>query len=407
MHHQQVGYDVVHIVHGTYPEDPRVRREASVAAEVATRVVVIALHQANRPRAGHHGAVRVVRLPGVKRRGTALDYVREYVGFTARVFALFARDARFRRARVVHVHTLPDFLIFATLPALRAGARAILDLHEIFPEFVESKFAGIGGAIASGAARRLERASRALAAVTITVNEPIRALLAARPARPDERIEVVHNVADPRDMGAPVPRSYAVGVPARLVYHGTLTPLYGLDIAIEAMARSRGSGRDVTLDIYGDGPARAELESLALRLGITQAVTFHGSVTPGQLRRELPSFDAGLVPTRLDVMTHYSLSTKLLELFHLGIPVIASRIPTYVTYFTDDCAWYFAPHDARAASTVIGDFVDASVEERRFRARAGQVAANRIAWGGESARLAALYRELLQPRAAPSGERVS
>jgi glycosyltransferase involved in cell wall biosynthesis len=402
MHHRQVGYDVVHIVHGTYPEDPRVRREANVAAEVAKRVVVIALHQPNRPRAGHHDAVRVVRLPGVKRRGSALDYVREYVTFTARVFALFARDTRFRRARVVHVHTLPDFLIFATLPALRAGGRAILDLHEIFPEFVESKFAGIGGAIASRVARRLERASRALAAVTITVNEPIRSLLASRSARRDERIEIVHNVADPRDMGAPAPRSYAVGIPARLVYHGTLTPLYGLDVAIEAIARLRGSGKDVTLDIFGDGPARIELESLARRLGVSEAVTFHGSVTPGHLRRALPSFDAGLVPTRLDRMTHYSLSTKLLELFHLGIPVVASRIPTYVTYFTDDCAWYFAPDDPRSAALVIGDFVDASVEQRSARARAGQVAASGIGWAGESARLASLYRELLEPRPEPS-----
>lgn len=407
MHHRQAAYDVVHIVHGTYPEDPRVRREAGVAAEVAKRVAVIALHQPNRPRAGHHDAVRVIRLPGRKSRGSALDYVREYVTFTARVFSLFARDTRFRRARVVHVHTLPDFLVFATLPAVRAGARAILDLHEIFPEFIESKFAGIGGAIAGRVARRLERTSRKLAHVTITVNEPIRALLASRPARRDERIEVVHNVADPRDMGRPAPRSYAVGVPTRLVYHGTLTPLYGLDVAINAIAQSRRAGRDVTLDIYGDGPARSGLQGLAVRLDIAPAVTFHGIVSHERLRAELPSFDAGLVPTRLDRMTRYSLSTKLLELFHLGIPVIASRIPTYVSYVAEEGAWYFTPDDPHAAAAVIGDFVDAPVEERRARANAGQLAAERIAWAGESARLAALYREFLDRPDPPRGKRFS
>lgn len=395
MHHRRHGYDVVHVVHGTFPEDPRVRREATVAAEVAPRVVVIALHQPNRARAGHHGRIRIVRVPGSKSRGSALDYVREYLGFTLRVFVLFAKDDRFRRARVVHVHTLPDFLIFGALPAIRAGARSILDLHEIFPEFVKSKFRGAAGATVGWIARRLERASRARATITITVNRPIQALLSSRPARRNERIEVVHNVPDPRDIGEAVPRSYEVAGPARCVYHGTLTHLYGLDIAIESIALARDMGVAATLDIYGDGPARPELEALVSRSRAERLVTFHGSVSHTRLRRDLQSFDAGLIPTRLDAMTRYSLSTKLLELFHLGIPVIASRIPTYVTYFPETCAWYFEPNDTRSAAEAIAAFVGCTDGERRARVMAAADAANRVGWREESAHLASIYRDLL------------
>jgi glycosyltransferase involved in cell wall biosynthesis len=395
MEKRDPGYDVIHVVHGSYPEDPRVRREAAVAADVAERVLVICLRQPGRPNTGHYARSRIVRLPGRKSRGSVVDYVREYLMFTVRVFLLFARDERFRRARVVHLHTLPDFLVFAAMPAIREGARSILDMHEIFPEFIRSKFPGVLGLVAMFPARFLERASRARATVTITVNRPIRELLTLRRARKDERIEVVHNAADSRDMGDPAPRNYTVRTPVRLVYHGTLTHLYGLDIAIEAVALARASGASATLDIYGDGPATNDLNSLTQRLRVAAAISFHGSVPYTRLRRELPTFDAGLIPTRLDVMTHYSLSTKLLELFHLGVPVIASRIPTYVEYFPDNCAWYFTPNDARSAAVAIKDFVSATDDQRRDRALAARAVAERLAWPAEAARLATIYRQLL------------
>jgi glycosyltransferase involved in cell wall biosynthesis len=321
--------------------------------------------------------------------------VREYTAFTVRVCLLFARDERFRSARVIHVHTLPDFLIFGVLPAIRKGAQSILDLHEIFPEFIRSRFPGPSGTIFAFAAHLLERASRARATVTVTVNKPIRELLESRRARRDERIEVVHNAADPLDMGTPTPRSYAAGTPTRLVYHGTLTRLYGVDIAIEAVASVRASGTPVTLDIYGDGPSRHELKDVAERLRIGDAIHFHGNVAHTRLRRELPTFNAGLIPTRLDAMTRYSLSTKLLELFYLGIPVIASRIPTYSAYFSDDCAWYFTPNDVSSAAIAIQAFVGTTDDARRARAIAAGVVAGRLGWTAEAARLTAIYRQLL------------
>jgi glycosyltransferase involved in cell wall biosynthesis len=388
-------YDIVHVVHGTYPEDPRVRREANVASDVATRVAVVALRQVGRPSAGRYGRVRIVRLPGAKSRGGALDYVREYGAFTLRVFALFARDPRFRHARVVHVHTLPDFLVFAAIPAMRVGARAILDLHEIFPEFIRSRFDGPAGVVAGAVARWLERGSRRLASVTITVNEPIRELLASRPAGRQERIEVVHNLTDPRDLGSPAPRSYQLGSPVRLVYHGTLTPLYGLDIALDAIAIASRSVR-VSLDIYGDGPARQALESRAVHLGLENAVRFHGNVPHGALRKALPGFDAGLIPTRLDVMTRYSLSTKLLELFHLEIPVIAPRIPTYQSYFPDECAWYYDPNDSGSAARAILRFAAAPEAERAARVAAAGRAMGGLQWATDASHLAGIYRQLLR-----------
>jgi glycosyltransferase involved in cell wall biosynthesis len=138
-----------------------------------------------------------------------------------------------------------------------------------------------------------------------------------------------------------------------------------------------------------------DLQLLTERLHLAEAVSFLGNVPHTRLRRELPAFDAGLIPTRLGVMTQYSLSTKLLELFHLGIPAIAARIPTYVEYFPDDCAWYFTPNDSTSAATAITAFANADDDQRRDRAMAARAVADRLGWPAEAARLASIYRELL------------
>ena len=41
---------------------------------------------------------------------------------------------------MIHVHSVPDFLVFAALVPKLLGARIILDIHDILPEFYASKF---------------------------------------------------------------------------------------------------------------------------------------------------------------------------------------------------------------------------------------------------------------------------
>ena len=391
-------FDIVHIAHTSFPDDPRPRREAMVAAETAGRVAIVVLQDGRDPRpVGHYGRVAVVRLPGRRRRGSIGKYLVEYTDFLLRVHALFRRDARFRNARVVHVHTLPDFLIAGARPALRRGARAILDLHEIFPEFTRSRFRGLVGILGERAARVLERWSRRQADITVTVNRTIAAALRAREARPGERIEIIHNLTDPAEFGPQREPDGRIAGPVRLVYHGTITGMYGLDLAVSAVAAARSTGVAVEFDLYGTGPDVPALEREIARLGLGERIRLRGTLTHHELRERLPRYHGGLVPTRLNVMTRYSLSTKLLEYIHLGIPLIAPRIPTYLEYFPEACAWYFDANSAPDAARAIRDFAAATPAERASRALAAQRAAGGLRWADDAGRLRALYEELLSP----------
>lgn len=390
-------FEVVHLAHTSFPEDPRVRREAMISAELGARVAVIVLRSGHDPRpVSRYGPITVIRLEGERRRGWAGKYLLEYLDFIYRARRLIRDDPRFRHAPVFHIHTLPDFLIAATGPARKDGARIILDLHEVFPEFTRSKFKGPAGAIGGWIAERLEHWSRRQADVTITVNHAIVEHLRSRPAHPDEHIAVVHNFADPSDFG-PIRTPEAITPPGvRLVYHGTLTPLYGLDVAVAAVALARQQGINATFDIWGDGPDRVRLELQIAEAGLKDSVRLRGTAEHGRLRNLLSSYDAGLVPTRLDVMTRFSLSTKLLEYIHLGVPVLIPRIPTYLRYFPEECAWYFEPGSAEDASRAIGEFANtgpAAREERATQAQRWYV--ERISAERDAETLRRIYRELL------------
>ena len=131
-------------------------------------------------------------------------------------------------------------------------------------------------------------------------------------------------------------------------------------------------------------------------LALAGKVRLLGSVSHRVLRDRLPGYAAGLLPTRLDLMTQYSLSTKLLEYVHFGIPLIAARIPAYLEYFPPTAAWYFDPNDAEAAGRAIAEFASASPAERVARARAAQEAMRDLSWAREAGKLQGIYEELLR-----------
>lgn len=386
----------VHLALTNYPADPRVRRAAQAAPRWLQPVAVVALRLPGQRPVTRVAGVLVIRLPGRKARAGFISYLRDYIGFALRSRVLLARHRRFRGIRVVHVHTLPDFLVWSALPLRRRGAKIVLDLHEIFPEFAATKFPGIGGRLLAFAATSIERWSRAHADATITVNHPIARLLHRRaPANAGPQI-VVHNTPDPTEFGPLRRPVITAATSVHCVYHGTLTSLYGLDIAIRGVAASRRSGIDARLTIIGDGPDRPSLLSLVRDLRVEDGVTFREPQPPSWLRDALPTFDAGIVPTKLDDMTRFSLSNKLLEYVHLGVPLLAARLPSYTEYFAETAAWFWTPNDSEALAEALATFARTTPGERAARALEAQEDMKDFDWGRERERLATLYSTIIE-----------
>ena len=60
--------------------------------------------------------------------------------FSAQAWAVVTWRHLRRPYDLVHVHNMPDFLVFTAWFPKLTGAKVILDIHDIVPEFYASKF---------------------------------------------------------------------------------------------------------------------------------------------------------------------------------------------------------------------------------------------------------------------------
>ena len=335
------------VVQNEYDIDSRVRRKAEALVSAGYSVDVLALAPAQRKGTYTLDNVNVYTLSLGKKRGSLPRYLFEYAAFFLWVLVRVLLLMRHRRYVVIDVNTLPDFLIFAVVPARWMGAKLILDMHEITPEFYISKY---GIAEDSWLVRLLqfqEKISFNCADHVITINEPIQGLLARR-GLPSQKTTVVMNAADE---GRFLPSSHAAAIDDRsrafvMVYHGTLTRIYGLDIAIEAFSMAHGEMPGSELWILGSGPEQSVLAGLARERGLTSDVKMVGQVPSADIPAWLNKCDVGVLPIRRDVFLDFAFPNKLPEFIIMGKPVLMSRLRTIRHYFSEEALSYFEPNNS-------------------------------------------------------------
>jgi glycosyltransferase involved in cell wall biosynthesis len=340
------------IVHNHWP-DPRVEREArALVADGFVVDVLCARDPYDVPDPGTPGIV-VERLPVWRRRGRGpvlqmLEYL-AFLGLAAvRTGVLQVRH----RYRTVQVHNLPDFLVFAAIVPKLAGARVIIDLHDLMPEFYASRF---GRPLTSLPVRLItfqERLAARFADRVITVTDLWRATLEGR-GIPAAKLSVLMNLPDPAIYGGLPPAVDRDPDRLTLVYHGTLAERYGLDVALRALAIARRE-HPVRLIIHGRGDLLDPLAALADELGVREDVVFSTDRLPSEdLPALLRQADAAVVPYRRDIFTDGILPTKLMEYVALDIPAIVTRTPAVEAYFDESMVRFVPAEDPDALAAAI------------------------------------------------------
>jgi glycosyltransferase involved in cell wall biosynthesis len=116
--------------------------------------------------------------------------------------------------------------------------------------------------------------------------------------------------------------------PGRLVTVGRLCERKGQADLLRAFARVHESNPNTHLDIVGKGPQRAQLQDLAVELGIGDAVTFHGFVSHDEKVRLLNQAEVFVLASQQE-----GFGLVLLEAMAAGLPVVARQQPVYEEYF--------------------------------------------------------------------------
>lgn len=339
------------VVHAYYSKDARVRRYADALIEAGHEVDVLCLRETGEDATERRNGLRIVRLPLTRVRRGQLGYVLEYVvSFT--LFSLYLSVLQLRRRyHLVHVHNMPDVLIFtAWLPKLM-GARILLDFHDPMPELYISKYRKKRTALLIRALTVLERWSASFAHLLITANNTFKQIFVARKL-PAAKLNVIHNVADERIFRREdaMPRKSACSF--LLLYVGTISERYGLEVVLRALPRLREAIPRLRFrvigKITGEGDEVGRLKTLVNDLGIADLVEFPPPVPLEHVAREMAEADVGVYTPFPDGFMEYAFPLKVGEFVAMDVPLIASRLPVLEDYIGPEGAAYIDPGDVDA-----------------------------------------------------------
>src|SRR5262245_53231004 len=186
------------IVHAYYLKDARVRRYAELLAAQGHEVDVLCLREGDEPKVSHHLGVNIHRISTSRLRSSKLSYVYEYFSAFIRFFAkLNSLHLAGRRYDVLHIHNMPDILVFCGLFQKLLGTKIILDLHDLMSEVYQSKYNLPYHHWLPKLLRAQERLSTSFATSVVTANHAFAEIITKR-GIPRSKVSVVMNA--PKEM---------------------------------------------------------------------------------------------------------------------------------------------------------------------------------------------------------------
>lgn len=390
------------VSHSVYRLDNRIIRYAQALQGEGNEVEVLALRETSQaPRTEPVDGVLIRKLDDrlTKQERGIWPILRNTLVFFCKAAWHLAREHHRRPYALIHVHNVPDFLVFAAWYPRLHGARVILDIHDLLPEFFCSRFGRSERSFWFRLLTWLERWSARCADHVIISNDLWRPRYEARTGMAGRCSVFINHVN--LDIFRPELREHRDGSRGPLLlFPGGLQKHQGLDVAIRAMPRIRERFPSAEFHIYGDGPMRQSWERLARELGLDGAVKFYPPVPVHEIAPIMARADVGVVPKRTDSFGNEAYSTKIMEFMALGVPVVISETRIDRHYFSDDLVRFFPSGDADALARIVIETLE-NPQETRARVARAQAYAIAESWQRRRSDYLALVERLCSSRKEP------
>jgi glycosyltransferase involved in cell wall biosynthesis len=358
--------------------DQRVRREAEVLKENGAVVHVICLRGEGERRKEVLNGISIFRVPQrLRRTGGYFRYFIRYFTFLMlskwRLTGLFIKY----RYDAIHIHSLPDFLVYSAFIPKMLGSKVVLDLHEGMPEVLSSRFNVPMNSRAVYLAKIAEKVSVWFAEITITTSKNRKDLIARRTH--EENIEVVMNLPKRelykmRDMTYFV-RKNNLEKSFIVSYIGGLNPERELDVVLHAIKHAEKRIQEISFIFCGTGEEVYvdSLKRLIERLNLGEKVIYMGYVPQEDVLNYVNISNVALSPYKLHPNLNPVGSTKIFEYFMVQKPVIVADYPANREEF-GDLVLYYRSSDQKS----LGDKIfEVYGDESRFK-EMGRVAHGEI-----------------------------
>lgn len=345
------------IAYTFYEFDGRVKRYAESLVKRGDSVDILSLSRNERLVEMEVNGVNVYQLQTRKmnERGK-LSYLYRIVKFFIKSSFFLLRKHLKEPYSLIHIHSVPDFLVFAGLFPKLFGAKIILDIHDILPEFYISKFGASKESLLFKALLFTEKISIWFSDHVIIANHIWHKTLISRSVNENKCTAILNYPDDSKFYMRERTRN---GNSIIFIYPGSLNWHQGIDVAIRAFDKIKDQLPKSEFHIYGDGPELNNLGNLIIDLKLEKRVFLKGSVDFDQISDVMAEADIGLVPKRNDFFGGKAFSTKILEFMSMGIPVIVSKTTIDSYYFDNSLVTFFEPDNesdmAEAMEKLVAD----------------------------------------------------
>jgi glycosyltransferase involved in cell wall biosynthesis len=261
-----------------------------------------------------------------------------------------------QRIDYYYFHNIPDFLVFiAFFPKILFGKKIVLDIHDPMSFSLKSRFNKKHDSFEMKLIRLIELASWKFSDLIITVNLRCKNLIEDG-LKTKKKIEIVMNLPD-RKIFEIDSKEKIKEFENRFVmlYTGTLTNWYGLDIAINALPALKKTIPNILLCIIGKGPEKKSLLELTQNIDVRDALLFKNPLPQKELIPYIKQCTVGITVHRAIDFSKIYFSTKVVEFLYCNKTVICAKTEGIVDYFSENDLFYFEPEN-------IIDFTDKVIE---------------------------------------------
>lgn len=273
---------------------------------------------------------RVRRFPVLRDRA---GYVRGYLPYLSFDVPLFFRLLFGRKADVIVVEPPPTSGFFVRLAAAIRRTPYIYYAADIWAD----------GASQTGAppwvirvVKTIERFTMRGARTVLSVSDSLTTRLA--------ELDVVRNVltvgngvdTKPFYSGAETGEYYRRVSPREFVYAGTASEWHGSTVFVEALPAVLAQAPDTRIRFIGGGSEFEEIETLASRLGVTDAISLEPFLPPAELAQILRGATAALASIRPGSGNEFTFPTKLYASTLCGTPAIFAGVGPAIEFLNTE-----------------------------------------------------------------------
>ena len=275
--------------------------------------------------------------------------------FGSRCCAVGVLTWRCRRYDVVHVHNMPDFLVFAAFWPRVFGKSVVLDVHDLMPEVYCSKFKTSVRHPGIWPIRLQEWISHRFASACVFATERFRQGAIARGTVREDRSISCMNAADTTlfDREKHPWRGPDGADEFVMLYLGTVSHRHGVDQCVRVLPLAAKKVPGIKLLIHcklseGEGKPLQELKDIARELGVEDRVEVGPPLPLQEVPAAMSRASVGVFTPHMDVHIDMALSLKVPEFIAMDVPVVAVRTSIMTSLVREDEVAMFEDGDHQA-----------------------------------------------------------